>query len=193
MEKWDKISGIILAGGKSSRMGSNKALINYRGKPLISYSIDLLSKFCDEIVISTNEKLHDFKEFKQVPDEIPGVGPIGGLYSCLHHVNGNTALVLSCDLPNVSNDLIDYLIDSYMGQEVLVPSLDGKNLEPLCAMYQVSLKDKLKEIVLGQRIYKMHDIINKLEHKTLLIHPQLSFYTPSLFLNINSKKDLNSF
>ncbi|MCF6240761.1 MAG: molybdenum cofactor guanylyltransferase, partial [Bacteroidales bacterium] len=95
----NNITGIILCGGKSKRMGSNKALLQLNGKCIINYVTELLSNFCNEIIISTNSHELAFLKTELVADEFQTIGPIAGIYSALKHSKTEKNIILSCDTP----------------------------------------------------------------------------------------------
>ena len=81
---WKKeITGIVLAGGKSSRMGQEKGLAEFDGKPMIAYALEALAPLCTEILISSNSNAYNHLGYRVVPDIIANSGPMGGIYSCM--------------------------------------------------------------------------------------------------------------
>ncbi len=190
VSKQMKVTGILLAGGKSSRMGQEKGLIPFLGKPLISFAIRFLSKTCDLVLISSDsEKYHSFG-FEVVPDEIPGRGPMGGIYSCLKHSYTQSNLILSCDMPFVSTELINYLIKNSDGYQATVPWHFGDHFEPMCAIYDKSMIPVL-ETFMSKDNYKLPDVFREVALNAIRIDEKLSFYHPHLFFNINSDSDLD--
>jgi len=109
------VTGIILAGGKSSRMGAEKGLQELCAKPLIHYAIEVLSGLCNTIIISSSSEAYKSLGHKVVADVIPGIGPMGGIYSALQQSKTEENLVLSCDLPFVSQELMSYILEYSMG------------------------------------------------------------------------------
>ncbi len=176
-----KITGIILAGGKSSRMGSDKAFLKLAGKELIDFSLEILEKTCDEIIISSNKTVD--KKIRVIHDEIKGIGPAGGIYSCLKQSSYDLNIVLSCDMPLIREQTIKKLIGEINDKLVTVPTLDGKNLEPLCAIYH---KESLPyfEKKIGKGMYKMQEIIGGIPSNII----DLSSIRDQ-FLNINNPND----
>lgn len=183
------ITGIILAGGKSSRMGTDKGLQELCGKPLISYSIQLLSEFCSTIIISTSSDAYQSFGYKTVADEIPGIGPMGGIYSALKQSKTEQNLVLSCDLPFVSKELFSYIIKNSEVYQAAVPWEGNQHYEPLCGFYHLSILDQMNVFVQNGN-YKLPDLFKTISINKLVINDKLKFYNGNLFLNVNSKHDL---
>ena len=105
-----RITGVILAGGKSSRMGTDKGLLELNGKPLIQYAIDTLKSIGLEIIIISNNSDYEQFGFPVYPDIIPDKGPIGGVYTALSYSSTEKNLIVSCDTPFLSKKLLNYLI-----------------------------------------------------------------------------------
>ncbi len=183
------VTGIILAGGKSSRMGTDKGLQNLCGRPLISYSIQVLSAFCSEIIISSSSDVYDLFGYKVVADKFPGIGPMGGIYSALSDSKTEKNLVLSCDLPFVSEELLHFILEKTSGYQVAVPWQGNQHYEPLCGFYSNSVKDEMRNFI-QKGNYKLPDLFEEISINKLVINNRLEFYTESLFLNVNSKHDL---
>jgi molybdopterin-guanine dinucleotide biosynthesis protein A len=132
------INGIILAGGKSSRMGRDKALTLFRGKPMLQYAIDALKPIVDELYIVSNDAKHRWPGTTLVPDRIPDAGPLAGLYSGLAESTSELNLVLACDTPLVNTPLMQYLLKHYNGKDLaLQVTVAGKSM-PLIGLYHKS-------------------------------------------------------
>ncbi|PKP35407.1 MAG: molybdenum cofactor guanylyltransferase, partial [Bacteroidetes bacterium HGW-Bacteroidetes-17] len=129
------ITGIILAGGKSRRMGKEKGLIELNGKQLIQYAIEVLKPICETILISTNSNFYDFLSYQKIADEFPDSGPMGGIYSCLKASKTNQNLVLSCDMPFINSQLLKELIENSHEYDIVVPWNGEQRFEPMCAFY----------------------------------------------------------
>lgn len=130
------VSVAILAGGLSSRMGTNKAFVKVGGQPIIERIIERVKGLGDEIVIIANNT--DPYKHLGLPirsDLIPGKASLGGLYTALASTQADYTLVLSCDHPFLNPDLLRYLIDLRDGYDVVAPlSADGY-LQALHAVY----------------------------------------------------------
>ena len=183
------ITGIILAGGKSRRMGKEKGLIELNGKLLIQYAIEVLEPICETILISTNSHFYDFLPHQKIADEFPNSGPMGGIYSCLKASKTNQNLVLSCDMPFIKSDLLKDLIDNSNGFDVVVPWHGEQRFEPMCASYHKKVEPTFHEFIL-QKNYKIPDAFEQLKTNKYPITQSLPYYSKDLFYNINSQEDL---
>jgi molybdopterin-guanine dinucleotide biosynthesis protein A len=184
-------TGIILAGGKSSRLGQDKGLVELGGKKLIEIAIANLSLVCDRVLISSNSDIYNQFGIEVVPDRIPDIGPMGGLYSTMMLSRSDVNLVLSVDLPFVTQDLLKFLIDEVQDVQAAVPWSGDEHFEPLCACYNRSILPFMKEFI-DQKNYKLPDLFKIIKLKPLIISDLLPFYKPNLFHNINTLSDLAS-
>lgn len=183
------VTGIILAGGKSSRMGAEKGVQLLHGEALISYSIKALSGLCDTILISSDSDTYNNFGFQVVADQFPGIGPMGGIYSCLKQSTSEVNLVLSCDLPFVTGELFSYILSNSQGYDVAIPWLGGRHYEPLCGFYHLSTMRMIEKYILSGN-YKLPDMFENININKLIIDKELGFYNENLFSNINCKRDL---
>jgi len=182
------ITGFILAGGKSSRMGQDKGLIQFRGKPMIQYSIDALSTVCDSIVIISS--VPDYNRFglTVIPDNIHNQGPLAGICTALSYSETKTNVILTCDSPFVNTALIEYLVNAMANHDVVVPFFK-KRIYPLTAVYQQSsLPYLLSELNAGH--LKVKTVLKELNLNQLEISEKLPFFSSQLLSNINSPEDL---
>jgi molybdopterin-guanine dinucleotide biosynthesis protein A len=131
------ICAVILAGGQSSRMGSNKALLDIGGKPLISILIDRILPVTNRIFISSNDfSSYRFLDFPVIPDHFAGHGPLAGFHSAMTRNICSLYIMLACDLPNLKTPLLQSLVSLANGFDAAIPrTLDGL-AHPLCAAYR---------------------------------------------------------
>jgi molybdopterin-guanine dinucleotide biosynthesis protein A len=187
----ESVTGIILAGGKSRRMGMEKGLVEFNGKALIDQAITVLKDLCSEILISSNSSCYDHLGYKVVPDLVNDSGPMGGIYSCLRESKNRVNLVLSCDLPFVTVDIFNHLARQAGSAWISVPWYENDHYEPLCGIY---LKDCLPDmqVFMEAKNHKLPELFVK----TSFIPLKISDIYPSLsghyFMNINSPEDLES-
>ena len=184
----ENITGIILAGGKSSRMGSEKGLIQYQGKAMIVYAIELLKPLCNELLISANSDAYHHLGYRVVADEIPEAGPMGGIYSCMKQAKNEVCLVLSCDMPLMQYQALAAILQNIAGFDAVLPLHGDDYYEPLCAAYRKSLIPEFEKRI-RKGSFKMLDLIKNCNTNILAV-AENSKLNPSLFYNINSKKDL---
>lgn len=107
-----KLNGLVLAGGKSTRMGKDKGAIKWHGKEQKYFMADLLQQFCEDVYISCRQdQVHEIDHtYKLLPDTYQGMGPYGGILSAFQVQPNKAWLVVACDLPLVNKNTIQYLI-----------------------------------------------------------------------------------
>ncbi len=121
-----RVSAVILAGGKSRRMGRDKSFLEFDGKPLISRVIEQAGKVCAETIIVAND-VELYRQFglRVVSDVFPHKGSLGGLYSGLLAAQDENVLALACDMPFLNPDLIRYMISIKSEYDVVIPRARG--------------------------------------------------------------------
>ena len=129
------VTGVILAGGASFRMGSNKALLPYRGGRFIEAIYRLLAGLFEEVLVVTNTpEQYRFLPCRKVPDLFPGMGALAGLHAGLRQSAGPWIFAVACDMPYLNGDLIRRLFAQGDGTDVVIPE-SGSGAEPLHAFY----------------------------------------------------------
>ncbi len=183
----EKYSGILLAGGKSSRMGEDKAFMKYGEYFLYEYSLSVLKHFSNNILLSSSNLLFKQADCTIVEDEMPGLGPIGGIFSCLKQIKCQNAIVLPCDLPLITLSIIDILIENSENFDITI-ALNRQNLpEPLVGIYNVAVIPFMEEMI-NHGNYKMQELLSKVNTRFVPFpeSPALSFQ------NINYPSDFGS-
>jgi molybdopterin-guanine dinucleotide biosynthesis protein A len=131
------ISGVVLAGGQSSRFGTDKAFLQLDGQPLVARAVWALSALSQDLIVVTNEP-ERYEGFplpaRLVPDRRVGVGSLMGIYSGVKAARFAHALVVACDMPFLNQALLRYMLSLREGHDVVIPRLHGW-LEPLHAIY----------------------------------------------------------
>jgi molybdopterin-guanine dinucleotide biosynthesis protein A len=182
-------TAIILAGGQSSRMGANKALIHYRGKPLIQYSVDLALAFTNEVLISSGNHDLDHLGFPVVADNLAVKAPLAGIHAGLNTSHTDWNLVLTCDMPNISKELIEELLSvTDDNHRMVVPQHDGF-LEPLCGFYHRDIIPILENNFLAGK-FSVLDLPAEVPHRFVMMTDKVPGEIASLFKNVNEKRDL---
>lgn len=188
-----EVTGIILAGGQSKRMGTNKAFVRLNGKPLIDYVLDALQKVTANVMLSTGTESFHYKNLPVVKDVYPGCGPMGGIYSALRFSETELNLVLSCDMPFVSADLLNFLVEEATEHEadVTLPVDEEGYFQPLCAVYRKSMIPCFEQAILRQEL-KLKRMIEKVNFKMIAIENTDKNYNSKAFLNMNTPEDVIS-
>jgi len=184
----DRVTGVILAGGESRRMGSNKALVSWKNKPLIQWVYDSMLQVCPDILIIANFGDFSFLSARVYPDNYPGTGPAAGIESALSHCTTPAALIASCDTPNLSPDFFRYLIGHHGDFDISITGHDGTD-EPLIGIFNHSVLRFFQSAILSGNARPPH-IIRQTNWQTIGISPDLDFYRSDLFLNLNAPEDL---
>lgn len=138
----------ILAGGKSSRMGRDKALLPFNGQPLIAHIAAILAPIFPEIIVVTADPaIAAAADLPAVADAFPGRGPLGGIHAALSHFGAPTFIV-ACDMPHLNADFIRFLCEDF---DVLarVP-LSDNGFEPLHAIYAATATEAFEKTLRGE-------------------------------------------
>lgn len=182
------VTGIILAGGESRRMGTLKPLVDYKGKPLINWILDSLRPLCQDIIIIANSG--DFSAFgaKVFPDNYPGNGPAAGIEAGLSHCRTGLALVSSCDMPNLSTAFFNHLLLNHHEFDISIAAHDGIS-EPLTGVFDRRVHPAFRDAILSGDPHPPR-IIRTCRWQEVPVYPGLNFFQPDLFLNLNYPSDL---
>jgi molybdopterin-guanine dinucleotide biosynthesis protein A len=186
-----KVTGIVLAGGLSSRMGSDKSLMKLNGKSLIEYSIEALLPICSKVVISSNNLIYNFTGCEVWPDELFDGAPIIGIYSCLKRSETDLNIILSCDMPLMSTSMLRYLLEKSADYTITVPIHENGQIEPLCGIYKKTSLEILKEFI-DSRNYRLNECIRAASHQLIPVDSQIPCCSPNVFINVNTLADFNN-
>jgi molybdopterin-guanine dinucleotide biosynthesis protein A len=184
------VSGIVLAGGQSSRLGTDKSFVNVNGQSLIEQIVAKLTKLSEDVIIVTNSpEKYDHLEVRLVGDIYPGKGALGGIYSGLRAAANAYSLVVACDMPFLDLNLLRYMILLARGHDVVIPRI-GELLEPLHAIYS---KGCLKPIdrLLARGGLKIIDFFSEVRVR-YVEKDEVDIFDPQhlSFFNVNTPNDL---
>jgi molybdopterin-guanine dinucleotide biosynthesis protein A len=192
-----KPAGVILAGGRSSRMGgTHKALLDLNGRPLLSHVVDRLQNQLGPLLLSCESGNENFEKFglPVVPDMLPGHrGPLAGLCSALQYVvdNGhdNGLVLCPCDAPFIPAELVQVLLDASQDENgpVVVVSYKGV-LQPTFSLWQSHHLPVIRDMLFNKGIGGLKYLLKSLPHKTVEWAPAV----PSPFFNINTPVELET-
>jgi molybdopterin-guanine dinucleotide biosynthesis protein A len=192
--KRTEITAFILSGGKSSRIGIDKAFLSIEGKPLVQRLVELLDSVFSEVVISTNEPdLYNFTGKKIVQDIYSGRGPLAGIYSALKYADTKRNFIVSCDLPLISIELINYIINYKSEKDIILPMADER-IQQLCGIYSKNILNEVEKLLIessknnSKLKGSIFELIDKVPTEIVEVD-KLDFYHSNLFLNINTPED----
>ena len=181
------ITGIILAGGKSSRMGTDKGFLKLKNTSFIKYSIEALKPLVQEIIIVSDNTDYDIFDYKRINDAIKNAGPVAGIYSGLEASKTEYNLILSCDIPLIKTNILEKLIDNIDStSEIIQIESNGKTM-PLIALYKKSCKSVFLESLQNNERRLRHVIKNcKTKHIILNVNEHDST------MNVNTREELKT-
>jgi molybdopterin-guanine dinucleotide biosynthesis protein A len=184
------VSGIVLAGGQSSRLGMDKSFVNASGQPLIEHIVAKLTRLSDDVIIVTNSpETYSHLEAELVGDIYPGKGSLGGIYSGLRAATNAHSLVVACDMPFLDLNLLRYMILLACGHDVVIPRI-GEFLEPLHAIYSKSCLEPIDRL-LARGGLKIIDFFPEVRVR-YVEESEVDIFDPQhlSFFNVNTPSDL---
>ncbi len=184
------LTTVIMAGGKSSRMGTDKSFIPLLGKPMIEHVLDAVAGLSQKQILITNKPAdYAYLDLPLYGDIYPDNGPLGGFHSALYHAATPYILIVACDMPWLNRSLLEYMISIRETADIIVPRWE-KYPEPLHAIYSQNcldpITDNLESGLLKLTAFFGKVTVNYLERKTI------AHYDPTgqSFQNVNTPDDL---
>ncbi|MCA1758085.1 MAG: molybdenum cofactor guanylyltransferase, partial [Bacteroidales bacterium] len=189
---YSNFTGVILAGGENRRYGGKlKTSIIIDGKTIIERTTGIFNQLFDSVVIVTNQPEYyaEYRGCTITSDIFRGAGPLGGLHAAMTAADTEVLMMVAGDMPYVSAALIDQLIGSWdeLACDALIPLHNG-HMEPLFALYSVSLKERLEEFLTLGSSFAIRDFLKLVETEYFEI--DITEYKRNPFANINSPDDL---
>lgn len=185
-DKKNTVTGYILAGGKSSRMGTDKGLMLLDGKPLIEHIIEQLKPAVGNLVIVSNNPAYAAFGYELITDLVKDIGPAGGIYSALTHSKTDKNFILSCDMPFVTTAAIDFIIQQTSSAQIILPVHKGQ-MEPMFGLYSKSCLTQWHALI-QQGFLKLQEMVCHFNLLKLDVDGNHIFADP-LFININTPED----
>ncbi|HNV81882.1 MAG: molybdenum cofactor guanylyltransferase [Tenuifilaceae bacterium] len=144
----ENATAIVLAGGKSSRMGEDKSMLSINGIPLIQHIINQLEGHFSEVIIGANDvDRYAFLGKRVIPDIEQGKGPLMGIYSCLRASNTDLNFITACDIPEMNIRMIKRMLNLSVAYDIVMPCKGDAKHEPLFAVYQKSIIPMAEKIL----------------------------------------------
>ena len=185
-----KITAIILAGGKSSRMKEEKGLVYFNRKMLIEHVIGSLEKITNQIIIVTQNEAYRQFGYLCYADVLKDKGALGGIYSGLYYSTTKKNLIVGCDMPFLSEKLLIELMNNAGDEDVLLTEHQDK-AEPLCSIYDKNCIEHIRS-QLEQDHLKITDAMVGLKTRVISFDKE-EWFTGNEFANINSVEELKKF
>ncbi|MCH7835625.1 MAG: molybdenum cofactor guanylyltransferase [Chloroflexi bacterium] len=186
------LTGIVLAGGKSRRLGTDKASLTFEGRLLLETVIERLSGVCSEVIVASGRSAEGRKTLRSVrfvADLAPGRGPLAGVQAGLTAATAEFALVVACDMPFLNPHLLSYMAGLPRRYQALVPRIAGR-WHPAHAIYARSCLPVIEEL-LAKRSSSMRELLSRLDVRELPEEELRRYDTQGLSLfNVNEPRDL---
>lgn len=188
------LTALVLAGGKSTRMGKDKAFLLYKNKMFIHHVIDAVLPLTKSVFIVSDDTKYDNLGFQRIEDFIKDAGPLSGIVSGLQNIKTSHALVVTCDVPLIKAEMLQMLLlQAKKDKEYIIQLKTKSDTMPLLAIYPKSCLLELKKSLLsGNRKVKL--AIENCKVKTVVVPSFFEKYvqninTPSQFYKLNESSD----
>ena len=193
------LSCIVLAGGQSKRMGTDKAFLDYKGKPFLRHILENLSSVSDNIVVVVNR---DFKDYETIIKDIPQVilvkdlypyeGPLNGIISAKSEIKNKEVFISTCDIPILSIEFIKYLAKKIDGYDMVLPVVDSKK-QPFNTIYKTKTLE-IAEKLFNEGNRSLMKWIDNLK-KIIINQSEIRQFKNAIFMykSINTPEDYKNF
>ncbi len=197
---YNDISGIILSGGKSTRMGENKSLMKINGKTVIEHVRDLMKNIFSKVILITNTPAeYEFLGLDTYKDIYTQMGPLAGIHSGLTYSSTEKNFIISCDIPLMTEQMIKYLIEYKTDKPITIAKANGF-IQQLCGVYNKSVLSSAKKILSHQLNDEGRDTEQKkrgckvlglidIAGAEIIDAESLPFYQKDTFFNMNKRDD----
>jgi|TARA_B110000495_G_scaffold195169_1_gene202365 molybdopterin-guanine dinucleotide biosynthesis protein A len=183
-------TGIILAGGKSSRMGEDKGLVLLNGKPMVQYIIEVLKEVVSDIIIISNNESYTKFGIPVYADIIKDKGPVGGIYTGLYNSTTELNFCISCDVPMISSDFILWLLKRSGNASITLPMYKDK-VHQMIGVYSKQVLSNFKESTEKGHL-KLSQVNSDMACEIIDIEKEYANFDELIFSNINTKNELRS-
>ncbi len=187
------MTGIILCGGKSTRMKQDKALLKLGDRFVIEIVADVMKNVFSEVLLSTNKsEEYSFLNLQVIKDIYKQKGPLSGIHASLVHSPTEKIFLISCDMPLINIEMIKFIADYKSDKKIIIPKSNGRTHQ-LCGVYSKSLIRDIEEIISASgevKHYKgsIYELIEKVSAEIVDVE-SLPFNKENTFLNMNSLED----
>ena len=189
------VTGVILAGGQSRRMGQNKALMRLGNEPLIVHVIRQMESVTDELLLITNEPdLYTSLKLPICTDILPDMGALGGLHTGLSYAANSTVICVGCDMPLLQSNLLSHLVALLSPYDAVVPYVQAVDrpspvFQTLSAAYSKRCLPVIDEMLAVGEL-RVHALYDRIDARIVQPHEWREFDPRGLsFFNINTPED----
>jgi molybdenum cofactor guanylyltransferase len=165
IDRSGQFAGFILAGGRSSRMGRDKAMLEIDGVTMLERAIDLVRRSgLEPAIVGSFDETPRGASVREIPDDWPGAGPLGGIATALHGTRTTSNLVIACDMPYLTPGWLEFLLRRARASDhidAIVP-MNVRGPEPLCAVYHQRAEPRIRQ-ALESGIRKITDALAELQ------------------------------
>ncbi len=189
------MTGIILSGGKNTRMGTNKAFLEVCGERLIDRTVRLFRELFDEVIVVTNEPLLYLSlDVTVVTDVMKGKGALGGIYSGIFYASSHQSFIAACDMPFLCKPFIEHMIANRDNADIVIPEKMGggtRLIEPLHAVYAKTCLAPIRSLLVRNEL-KISGFFKGLRMR-VIPEDTVKRFDPCgrMFMNVNTKQDLD--
>lgn len=186
---YTNITGIILAGGKSTRMGQNKSFLNLNGKTVIERIVRLMKSIFHEVIIITNTPdEYDFINIPLYKDIFEYKGPLAGIHSGLTHSNNEKNFVISCDTPLMEQEMIEFIINYKTDKPITVCRADGF-VQQLVGLYSNTVLKTISNLLTTKnQNSSVLSLLDKIVPEIINVE-NYDIYKEHMFFNMNRPED----
>ena len=187
------LSAFVLAGGKSSRMGTDKAFLQLNGETLLDRALQVAATITENVRIVGDQHKFGAFHYAVIPDVYRDRGPLGGIHAALCTTNSNLNLVLALDMPLVSGEFLVFLVNQarQSGATITVPNAGG-GLQPLCAVYRKQFAE-IAEQSLQAGKNRIDPLFSRVTCRAIAEHELTQAgFSVEIFRNVNTPEDLET-
>lgn len=182
--------GVVLSGGKSSRMGTNKSLLRLDGnKPVIEHIYEEIQQVCNDTIIVTNHPdQYDFMKAIMVGDRYVDMGPLAGLETAMYHIDAELYVIAACDMPFVNKDIYTYLKQQIQSYDAVIPRFNDQ-IHPLAGIYRRNVLSSIQHQIQSHdlRVRGFFEHVNVLYVEDFSMFPEAT--VKNHFFNMNNPTD----
>jgi molybdopterin-guanine dinucleotide biosynthesis protein A len=177
-------AGFVLAGGRSTRMGRDKALLPAGPRTLLEHVAELVREAAGNVTLIGPAERYAHLGIPMVPDAVESQGPLGGLFTALEATSADWNLIVACDMPGLTAEFLRTLLDAaeLAGKDCLAP-VTAQGIEPLCAVYHRRVASAAAR-ALHAKLLKMQDFARSLDTV------EWPVADPAILRNVNTPQDL---